>query len=92
MIKGVNKTIIEVNLTEHSVFERAILFVKPEKTDTNEKSLQKQADEYVSVMELGTGKPKIARRPHRKASYWLLAVARLLVAAGVGAGVTLLIL
>ena len=38
MVKGVNKAIIEINLTESSLFERAILFVKPDKLPIGEKN------------------------------------------------------
>lgn len=52
MVKGVNKAIIEINLTESSLFERAILFVKPDKLPIGEKKLTRHAQEYIRVAEL----------------------------------------
>ena len=52
MVKGVNKSIIEINLTESSLFERAILFVKPDKLPIGEKKLARHAQEYIRVTEL----------------------------------------
>ena len=52
MVKGVNKAVIEINLTESQLFERAILFVKPEKICSSEKSLARHAEEYIRIAEL----------------------------------------
>lgn len=52
MVKGVNKAVIEINLTESQLFERAILFVKPEKISSSEKSLTRHAEEYIRMAEL----------------------------------------
>lgn len=52
MVKGVSKGVIEVTLTESSLFERAILFVKPEKRNLGEQALSRRAEEYVRLSEL----------------------------------------
>ena len=48
MIKGVNKAIIEINETGNKYFEKAILYVRSEMSDENEKKLERQAKEYVA--------------------------------------------
>lgn len=87
MVKGVNKTVIEVNLTEHMLFERAILFVKPG-ADAGGASLQKQADDYVALVELGGMPAPPAPNPVRRRV--LIAVrAAAAVAVGVAVGIFL---
>ena len=48
MIKGVNKAIIEINETGNKYFEKAILFVRSESANENEKKLESGAKEYLS--------------------------------------------
>lgn len=62
MVRGVNRTIIEVNCTEHGVFERAILFLKPG-VDRVGSTLRQDADAYVSAMSLGLETPDTPRKP-----------------------------
>lgn len=47
MIKGVNKVIIEVNDTDNKIFEKAILYVRPEYCNDSEKQLQLKAKQYL---------------------------------------------
>lgn len=51
MVKGVNKQIIEINGEDSDYFDRAILFVKPERKFLTKKNLEKQANSYVSGLE-----------------------------------------
>ena len=48
MIKGVNKAIIEINETGNKYFEKAILFVRAEKSEESQKKLEYKAKEYLS--------------------------------------------
>ena len=43
MIKGINRTIIEVTDTGNIYYERALLVLKPEYTDVNRSLLEKEA-------------------------------------------------
>lgn len=43
MVKGVNKTIIEINNTGNDVFEKVVLYVKPQYSMLNNKELNKEA-------------------------------------------------
>ena len=43
MLKGVNKQVVEVVEVDNEFFERAILFVKPEKQQNGEEALRENA-------------------------------------------------
>lgn len=47
MLRGVNKQIIEINSTENDFFEKAILYVRPEKADTDGEELHKKAVKFL---------------------------------------------
>lgn len=47
MVKGVNKTIIEINETGNKVFDRVLLFVNPDKAYSDSMSLKKEALDYI---------------------------------------------
>ena len=91
MVRGVNKNVIEVNCTEHAVFERAILFVKPGCADAGARALQAQAGDYVSSMAWEPDKA-VRSGKRRSARQWTLAIVRLLAAAGIGMSVGALFL
>lgn len=59
MLKGVNKTVIEINCTDHGYFERAILFVNPEQSHTAQKRLYAEAEKYIDLLSCGLGNPEI---------------------------------
>ena len=50
MLKGVNKKVVEVVDMENEYFERAILFLKPEQPDSDEKTLKQRAGEYIRTL------------------------------------------
>ena len=50
MLKGVNKKVVEIVDLENEYFERAILFVKPEPSEHDEKTLKQRAGEYVRTL------------------------------------------
>ncbi len=47
MVKGVNKKIVEIKDTGNIYFEKAILYVRPQMTDTPQKHLLKEAKFYL---------------------------------------------
>lgn len=49
MVRGVNRTIIEINCTENKYFNKVLLFVDPDCT-ASEQQLDKKAKEYVSSL------------------------------------------
>ena len=58
MLRGVNKSIIEVLETENQYFEKAILFIRPGHSDGDEGVLKTKAREYLSGISY---KPAAAR-------------------------------
>lgn len=53
MVKGVNKTIIEINNTGNAFFERAILFVDPDFSRMGEKKLHEEAVRFLGQVSEG---------------------------------------
>lgn len=47
MIKGVNKRVVEITSTDHEYFEKAVLYVKADKSDTPAERLGEEAREYL---------------------------------------------
>ncbi len=47
MVKGVNKSVIEINNTEDSFVERAILFINPDKMSHPKAQLRQKAAAYL---------------------------------------------
>lgn len=64
MLKGINRSIIEVNDTGNEYYERAILIVKPEYSSVQREILESEAREMLhamdapSIMKHGRGKWK----------------------------------
>ena len=50
MLKGVNKRVVEVVDMENEYFEKAILFVKAEKQERDERTIRQRAGEYVKAI------------------------------------------
>ncbi len=51
MVKGVNKTIIEITNTGNKLFNRVILFVSPEYVDKSDKKLTDEAQALIKRLE-----------------------------------------
>ena len=51
MIKGVNRRVIEINNPDGEYFEKAILFVKPEKSGDKPETLRMAARKYLSEVD-----------------------------------------
>ncbi|MDR2531278.1 MAG: hypothetical protein LBC82_00325 [Oscillospiraceae bacterium] len=85
MLKGVNKLIIEVSNPESDFFERAIFFVKPEKSDTATRDLNDNVRTLVGRAEAASKAGKLKTKKPRPKKHTLLKFAG---AAGTGAAVT----
>lgn len=48
MIKGVNRRIVEITSTEHEFFEKAVLYVKADKSGMPSERITEEAREYLS--------------------------------------------
>ena len=78
MLKGVNKLIIEVSNPESDFFERAIFFVKPDKSNIVTSEMNDSVRDIIS--KTGNIRP---RKPHKKSR----ALLKFAGAAGLGAAV-----
>ncbi len=61
MLKGVNKSVIEINNTDNDYIEKAILFVKPEKQDANISVINHKAKKYLDSLKQVKGVGKNSR-------------------------------
>lgn len=77
MVKGVNKTIIEINETGNKVFDRVLLFVNPDKAYSDSVALKREALDYIKGLspDFNTGflRQRIKRRKQKKLLLGLLA-------------------
>lgn len=72
MVKAVNKLILEINNTENEYFEKAVLYIRPEKAEDNK--LSDSAREYLSRISGGD------RRAQKKSSILLSLLINIAVA------------
>lgn len=84
MIKGVNRTIIEITETENVYYERALLVIRPEYANVQRGLLEREAKKMLASMTA----PSSIKRCHALA-YWTL---RLGGAGALGALITLAIM
>ncbi|MBE6728310.1 MAG: hypothetical protein E7562_06670 [Ruminococcaceae bacterium] len=76
MVKGVNKTVIEVNNTGSKIFEKIVFYVTPQYGNLGAKRLQKAASEFtLNFEELGTNAPLRTRFKKRRRKKRLLGLA-----------------
>ena len=47
MIKGVNKRVVEITSTDHEYFEKAVLYIKADKSSEPAEKLGEEAREYL---------------------------------------------
>ena len=52
MVKGVNKSVIEITDTGNKYFSKVLLFVSPEFVNKNSKKLNEQAEEAIKKLRL----------------------------------------
>lgn len=53
-MRGVNKLILDIKDTENEFFDRAILFLKTDKTAADQSMLNENAERFLSAVKLGT--------------------------------------
>ena len=53
MLKGVNKTIIEVNSTDSIYFEKAVFYLRPEVRSLPAEFIRREAEKYISEPDFG---------------------------------------
>ena len=65
MLRGTNKSIIEISETENKYFERALLFVKPEFVNLSPERLNREAKRMIGTLTfspMGLGRQTTARK------------------------------
>lgn len=60
MIKGVNKRVVEITSTDHEYFEKAVLYVKADKSGIPAEKLDEEAREYLGRIVPVKRKPEIS--------------------------------
>ncbi len=86
MVKGVNRQVLEIHETGSEYFEKAIFFVRPEYSAENDGRLRGSA---LKSIRKSMGVPKTRKQRIKSQARF---VAELLISAGVGAVITLLII
>ncbi len=66
MVKGVSKTIIEVNNTGSKLFEKIVFYVTPEYGNLSAKQLKRAASEFSFNFDTNTPKNTLRKRYKRK--------------------------
>lgn len=61
-MRGVNKLILEIKNTENEFFDRAILFLKPEKMSADQSSLNENAQKLLSAVKMDSFNKKRKRK------------------------------
>lgn len=74
-MRGVNKLVLEINSTEDEYFEKAILFVRPDKADCAQSELSKGARRLLDCVEAGQKRRRLAPLIAVLASVALMAAA-----------------
>lgn len=78
MVRGVNRSIIEVNDTGNKYFERVLFFINPDYSSADDKKLQKAATDYIKNAEGPHGIKR--KKPRRRRLAFALAAAAVIVA------------
>ncbi len=66
MVKGVSKTIIEVNNTGSKLFEKIVFYVTPEYGNLSAKQLKKAASSFSFNYNIPVSKPSLRRKYKKK--------------------------
>lgn len=62
MVKGVNKTVIEVNNTGSKIFDRVVFYVSPSYSNLNQKNLNRAIKNFTLQIDDGVPKRKMSLR------------------------------
>lgn len=79
MVKGVSKTIIEVNNTGSKLFEKIVFYVTPEFSTLSAKQLKKAANSFTFNYNSVGRKPTIRKKYRQKMLLRLFAVSAVLL-------------
>lgn len=74
MVKGVNKTVIEVNNTGSKLFEKIVFYVTPEYSTLSAKQLRKAANNFSFNYEMPKKKDSFRKKYRKKCFYKFLAI------------------
>ncbi len=66
MVKGVSKTIIEVNNTGSKFFEKVVFYVTPEYSNSNRGQLNQAAAKFISTYDLCKSPEMSLRQRHKR--------------------------
>lgn len=83
-MRGVNKLIVEIRDTENEYFDRAILFLKPDKVTVEQRELNLGAERLLSAVRNG-------RNRRRRRWIWLTAACGAAVLAGGAVAVIMMV-
>lgn len=90
MVKGVSKTIIEVNNTGSKLFEKIVFYVTPEFSNLSAKQLKKAANSFTFNYNLPRSKPTLRKKYRNRNFLRISAISGVLIAAVVTLVVLLL--
>ncbi len=79
MVKGVSKTVIEVNNTGSKLFEKIVFYVTPEFSNLSAKQLKKAANSFTFNYNLPHTKPTLRKKYRQKTMIRLFAVSAVLL-------------
>ena len=80
MVRGVNKTVIEINETGNKYFSRVQFFINPEYSSLPQEKLYKKAHEYIENMDSGKSFKRVKPKHSKKRIKFFTAAA--VIAAG----------
>lgn len=89
MLRGTNRSIIEINETENRYFEKALLFVKPEYINLSPERLNMEAMKMIGTLSfspMGLSRQNSARKraaEKRRKKILFIGIALLLIAAAI---------
>ncbi len=79
MVKGVNKTVIEINDTGNSMFEKIILFVSPEFSNINTARLKSEAQQAIIKCSVGSLRLTARQKALKKRRLFVLGVSAAII-------------
>ena len=90
MVKGVSKTVIEVNNTRSRLFEKIVFYVTPEYGNLSAKQLKKAASAFTFRYDANLNKATLRNRYRRKRFITLIAAGLIVLAVSIAALVIIL--
>ncbi len=83
MVKGVNKTVIEINETGNKYFERVVFYISPEYSFMSQNKLQGKALDYMSDGVSSLNFQKVKKGKSAKAAALITAFSAVIIMAAV---------